>query len=399
MKHCLCLLLVAAICLPCSADNIKDILRETQAKLEVIHSATYECVFRDWEPYGKEEERPLRTAKFMEVDNPADSYAGCSYVEWQDGKMTMCYDGSRKMVLDQRQSGTFEIDSVFRGIREYRILGIPFYHTCRRLIDYALQPTDSISLSLSETDALYTIDLVIYGEVKVEFSMARLDPHLTDTYGVLLDDPTSHYILKISRKTMLPVEYCRLMSHQNSRIAVVGNPLIRKDQVPPLNCYALIPEGYTEYNAQKTEAKPTPDLLIGKPAPIFQLCDEDGKKVTLDTGNGKTKLLMFTGVGCGWCKKALPFVNGLMAKADERQMEIIGLECWGRSASDVRDYRHHQKILFPVLVGAKSILPQYHLDGSAPHFFIIGKEGTVEAHFSGWSKSVEDGILSQISGK
>lgn len=377
-----------------NAANTEKVLNKSLSKLKAIQSASYMTSARSWEPYQKEEERAIYPRQTIEQDCPTEPYTGCRFITWYDnGDICMCYDGERRLRTFQEQQA-YEIDSLFRGIKAYRVVGIPFYHTCRRIIDYALHPTDSIQLVLSESDSTYVMDLTIHAETQVEFCMAQLDPHLDKESLKFVNDPASHYVVTIDKTTMLPKEYLREMEHNCSREWVTSKPILNKHTKEPINCYQYIPKDFINIKEiiKKGTTKPQPADLIGKVAPSWELKDETGRQLSLKDYQGKPLILMFTGIGCGPCKVAIPYLNTLK----QQGIEIIAIESWGNNAASVRAYRQKYDIQYTMLVGEKSALQSYNMEGSVPQFFVIDANGVIRSHYDGWATAVGEKLRHDV---
>ncbi len=375
-------------------DKTQQILKELEKNLSSIRNASYETKSTAWEPYQIEEDVMDYTLSTYEVDNPSDPYTKSQFIlkNLDNGSIIMCYDGKRRMRTNI-EDHTFEIDSLFKGITEYRVVGIPFYHACKRMVDYALNPTDSISLTITEKEKTYELDLTIYSDLQVEFKMAKPDPHLGEETRPYMEDPTSHYIIVIDKKTILPIGYYRLLCHNSSHEWIVGEPVFNQNVKKEFSCFDYIPEGYINLNEKEQQDKlmvNTPDDLIGKAAPSWQLKDENGRTFNLSDFKGKNIILMFTGIGCGPCKQAIPYLNELTEKYDRNKFQIIALECWKRKATDIKRYKKHNNILFDMLADGSSVQDSYNLNGSVPHFFFINEHGIITHHFNGWTNSMAE---------
>jgi len=385
-------ILLLAVLLSSCAENTKSILKETQQELSKIQSASYQSVVKSWEPYQDEAGQPLWTRETMEQYDPAELYAGCRFITWSDGDIIQCYDSKRRMRTSSHDM-TFEVDSLFRGITAYRVVRIPFYQACRRMVDYALTTTDSIELSLNQNDSLYIIDLKIHCPTQVELTMARLDPHLEEESAAFTEDPMSHYQLEIDKKSLLPKKYYRYMSHNYSYEQIVCTPVFNQDMDKPISCFDYIPEGYVNVDTQKRKlAGLSHHNPIGQPAAPFKLMSDEEKEESLLAYKGKTVVLMFTGIGCGPCKAAIPFLNQLVKEQDSARFQLLALECWKNNMTDLKAYKQKYGITYPLLLNGADIQSDYNLNGAVPQFFIINQQGIISAHFSGWSEQVEKEI-------
>ncbi len=396
MRYCIILVMSLFMTSCCSAqDKTQQILKELEKNLSSIRNATYETRETSWEPYQIEDDVMDYHLSTYEVDYPSDPYTQSQYISKnsENGCIIMCYDGKRRMRTNI-EDHTFEIDSLFKGITEYRVVGVPFYHACKRMVNYALNPTDSISLTINEKEKTYELDITIYSDLQVEFTMAKPDPHLGEETRAYVEDPTGHYIIDIDKKTILPTGYYRLLCHNNSHEWIVGEPIFNQDIKGEFNCFDYIPEGYINLNdkEQDDELSKTnnQDNLIGGAAPNWQLKDENGRTVNLSDLKGKNIILMFTGIGCGPCKQAIPYLNELTEKYDRNKFQIIALECWKRNAADIKGYKKHNNILFDMLADGASVQNSYNLNGSVPHFFFINEKGIITHHFQGWANHMAE---------
>ena len=377
----------------CQSVNPEDVLMATQGRLGSIAEARYVVAKKSWEPWCDESWRTWRQDEVLEQDDTTDPYTGCRYVDRRGDDIVMCYDGLCRMRTDAA-SMTYEMDSLFGGHEEYRVLSVPFYHACRRIIAYALAPSDSAELRMTETDSTWIVSLTIHGERQLEFDMARKDPHV-DKQEAAPGDPTSHYEITIDRVSRLPVEYRREMSHECTCDKIVGEPVTSDAKGEPVSCNVLIPDGYSERRADlgdKLAMKADGRQKVTE----FRLHDEDGRVVAMVPSDGKVKLLMFTGIGCGACMAAIPTVNKIAQEADSSAMEVLVLECWGREAADVKAYRRKMRMKCAMLTGGRDVMVKYNLGQEVPQFIVVGRDGRIVGQHSGWSDAVGQAIKAEL---
>lgn len=86
-------------------------------------------------------------------------------------------------------------------------------------------------------------------------------------------------------------------------------------------------------------------------------------------------VICITGVGCGACQAAVPFLKELKSHYQEGEVELVAFESWSRRESAVKAYKEKKQLNYTILVATDQTIKDYQTNGSAPWFFILMNKG------------------------
>lgn len=394
------LLMLLAGCGPMDTDAY---LKEVVANLEKIESASYQTKVVVWSPY---EDKPLseRIRYEHEYDNPADTAIGACYVYFdKDMRLDGAYNGHVKLTVYHEQKGVLEDD--FKTNRlPFRLASTPFFHSAKAILQYALETSDSIRTSLVDEDSCYHFSLTVYEDAQVEiFGRMR---HMPIPPPEFATDPESHYELWIRKSDGLPFKIYRKMSHDINLHECI-RPEFNQLSLDDLNIHDYIPEDYEfrtrEQNDRiRQKAKDEKPSMQDKPAPEWTLTDTEDRPVSLKDIKSKVVLLNFTGIGCGPCQAAIPFLKDLKSKyANPEEFELIAIESWSNRTSARSAYATKKELNYPMLGATEQVLEDYQTGRAAPYFFLLDKNHVIRKVFFGYSpgktnKEIEEAIKAML---
>ena len=176
------------------------------------------------------------------------------------------------------------------------------------------------------------------------------------------------------------------MSHGIS-VHTVSNVELNKLSLSDFNIYAYFPADYEikpySINNQRQEL-----TLVGEKAPDWTLNDENEQKIALSSLKGKVVLIQLTGIGCGPCQAAIPFLKELKAKYSEDKFELVAIETWMRKPPALRNYSKKHELNYRLLSGTDEVVTDYRTGGAAPVFFLLDREQKIRKVFTGYSEEV-----------
>ena len=177
------------------------------------------------------------------------------------------------------------------------------------------------------------------------------------------------------------------MSHDISQEECI-NPTFNKLSLEDFNLYSYIPEDYEVRKKQPNRIKQQENIyaLQNKPAPQWTLIDTENRKVSLNDIKSKVVLLNFTGIGCGACQAAIPYLKELKNKYPSETFELIAIESWSGRTSLQKDYAKGKGLNYLFLGANEEVLKNYQTGRSAPWFFILDKKRIIRKVFRGYSQ-------------
>ncbi len=134
-----------------------------------------------------------------------------------------------------------------------------------------------------------------------------------------------------------------------------------------------------------------------KPAPIFELPDINGKKVSLADFKGKVVLINFWATWCGPCKAEMPSLNNLYAAFKNEGFVVLAVSL-DPSEKPVRSFVAEKGLAFPVLMDPeKEVYFDLYAAFAMPTSFLIDRKGMIAEKFIGervWdSPEIKDKVV------
>ena len=318
-KHQIFGIAIAMICSSCSQPDMHTYLKKVIKQMESIHSASYYSKNTSWQP-GEDEPHAIKTFFIHEYDNPKDTTIGAcraSFLPDENMRFSGGYDGVVSLSIYPEHKVVIEDNFTARPL-PFRPIGSPFYNKARNILQYALETADSIQTSLMDEDSCYHFSITIYEETQVEFFGKAT--HLPKPPAEFYTDPVSHYEIWIRKSDNLPFKTLRKMSHNISMEECI-NPTFNEHSLDEFNLYSYIPEDYEvrKYRVRNSKEDKEKSLeLLNKPAPEWTLPNTEDQPVSLKDIKSKIILLNFTGIGCGACQAAIPYLKELKSKYGPR---------------------------------------------------------------------------------
>jgi peroxiredoxin len=107
----------------------------------------------------------------------------------------------------------------------------------------------------------------------------------------------------------------------------------------------------------------------------FTLETIKGEKLSLSDYKGKVVYLFFLGSFCPVCKANAPGTVTVDNKYDDKDVQIIGLDVWDGSGSQIVDFIGSTGVQYPILKKASSLQSSYGV--SYDYSVLVDKEGRV----------------------
>lgn len=146
-------------------------------------------------------------------------------------------------------------------------------------------------------------------------------------------------------------------------------------------------------NKESTRTK----AIVGLEAPIFELNDIDGNKVSLANLKGKVVLLNFWATWCESCKVVNSSIQNLLNSRKDKEIIYVSI-LYKDNLSNAREYMKKNNFNFPVLIDDKNIALTYGI-GGIPETFVINKKGIIKEKVAGpinWDSPMIKNALEQF---
>lgn len=383
-----------------NAQNLeKEYLKKVLTKLEKIESATYYITNENWQHGDSTALSTLR--KFAtEYNNPMDTTIGASYVLLNANdttKLDFCYDGNIRVLPYHDKKKLVIDDFTFRPL-PFRPVIPPFFNYVKNIIKYTLTTKDHITPELKDKDDNYYFKLVIDENQQVEFFGEAYHMPLSSSD---IGNTTSIYELWIDKSNDLPYRIRREMSHDIT-VSVCSNLHVNNLSINDFNAANYFPQDYeiVKYSdLHKKNGSSSVSELIGKKAPDWTLENIEAQPMSLTDCKSKIILINFTGIGCGACQAAIPFLKQLKESFSNKEFELIAIESWSRKTSAIRNYANRKELNYTILNATNEVIKEYQTGGVAPYFFILDQERIIRKVIRGYRKGNTDKeIVNAIKG-
>lgn len=357
-------------------------LQKVLDNLENIQTASYYEQSRNWMPGDTLFTERLN--RITEYDNPADSTIGASFVEWDATADTLqvqnCYDGILLTSINHEDKEV-EIDDFTNRNSPVRSITPPFFTYAKNILRYILSTNDSISVEWEESIDDYHLKLTIYEEEQVEFFGAAY--HMPKNPYIW--DPISIYELWIGKSNELPYKVRREMSH-NTWERVCRSPELNKSPIKSIQVSDYFPLGYYIYKKGDKRRVQSGSTILGKQAPDWTLNDMNEYLISLSDLKSKVIVMNFTGIGCGPCMIAIPFLNSLKELFPVSDCEVISVESWKNKIHSLGVYAIKNRINYKFLEGNDAIIKDYlNNNRGVPVFIILDEKRTVRKIINGYN--------------
>lgn len=142
--------------------------------------------------------------------------------------------------------------------------------------------------------------------------------------------------------------------------------------------------------------------LEGKPAPAAAGESIDGKEVRVGAGSGRVQLLAFYASWCGFCRRAMPTVERLYQDYKDKGVDVVAINQDERSGPRARteeqtlDTYREWNLSMPMTMDPDQAVGRAYNVSGYPTFFLIGRDGTVEAVHVGAPSSFDSTVRTQL---
>ena len=301
--------------------------------------------------------------------------------------MSFGYDGEASYEVFPEHEGVIRDDFSTRKL-PFRPFIAPFYKDAHALLDYALTTKDNVTYTLADSVDYYKFHIIIKEKEQVELIGGQIVHN--DAANPIITDPTSEYELWIDKQKDLPYRLKRIQEHNTSDSQCI-DPVINAENPEDFDISDYIPYNYVvKPYTRASQSRSEKNALLNLPAPQWTLQTMDGKDVSLKDFHSKLILLEFSGVACGPCQAAVPFLKKLREDYSESDLQIISLESWGANDETMRTYQEKKQLNYPYVRATDQVIEAYKTGKAAPWFFLIDKTRFVRKVFYGFGLDYTD---------
>jgi len=373
------------LCFGCKTKTSEqDFLRASSDELSRIKSASYYTVSSASAPGDTMKFSEPRTQYVKIFANPGDTVVGVSSMLFpydDTTRMTDFYDGIVRGTVSWDKKSIM-VDSFRNDPYPFRLVHYPFYPRINEILKYALTTEDSIRTDFQD-----------YGD-SVHFRLQVINQHVYFHLKPIVirneyipEDEISQFDIWFNSSDKLPFRMRSKWHHTTLFEECYGVRLNTASEVRFIST-DYFPEGFEVRQFKRNTTVEKPDLT-GKVAPNWILCDADNQTVELNDLNYKVILIQFTGIGCGPCHMALPFLNDLVTEYRDKSFRFISIETWSRNSEGIKRYKTNNNLIYNMLLSTDQVTKDYVVN-SVPVFFILDEHKKIIKVINGYAKGTTD---------
>lgn len=375
------------------AQNPSEILNKVISKIESCKTISHYSK-QKWGNIGDINDfAPLAGTCTFKLSQ-SDTVIKAQYSLKADNGITDFYSGDKLTRINQKDNSQLVTD-LKKYPREKN------YITAKML--YSASVIDIYNIFLEAKKGIRSIqqlkDTIIQGKIAQKVSLVYTDT-IINNIPVLFKK-----IISVDKSTCLPIHYISI-SKSEYGTQIIENLLSNYKINIPLDekffYGGKIPSYYkTTELMSKKDAAPKNQLSVNQPAPEFKLPIVQGGDLDLSSLKGKTVLLVFSGVHCGFCLVALKDLKKIIGDFNPDQFKIISVYS-DSDKNDLKKYIEKRQIPYPIIFNGEvqkndyHILDKYGVSG-IPHFILIDKNGLVKWNSVGYSSDLYESLTNEIS--
>jgi peroxiredoxin len=321
------------------------------------------------------------------IMNKSDSIAGSNFMYFLEDTSKVIYNYHENIEIEYNwDNNTATIDTInFEDPNQY--VFAPYLIRVKSLLSYAIKYKDSVEYQSTIFNDTTQITFIFKNRV-VEF--LNLKPFINQRHGEF-----SKYTLWTD-KNFLPYKLKRRVPHNTSIEEITYISEGNCDEITDKQVGIYLPDGFTIQD-RKGMAISTSGIE-GQLAYNWILESVDGDSVRLSDYKEKNLLLEFTGVGCGPCHQAIPFLKKMENESKTKGFSVVSIESFSKNKSSLKRYRDQNQINYPFLIADKETIKSLNIL-AMPVFLFINRTGIIEKVIVGYKKDLTDIEISNYLSK
>jgi|GEM_PF-1605752 len=359
------------------SQSTEEILSKTIDRIDSINCVVFSTLGSASAPGDTLMFNSLSTLSKVVMNN-SDSHVGSSFLWYLSDTSKVRYNYHENIEIEYNwDNNTATIDTInFEDPNQY--VFAPFLIRVKALLNYSINYKDSVVYQSTILNDTTQITFIFKNRV-VEFN--SLKPFI-----IHRDSVFTKYTLWID-KYFLPYKLKRRVPHQTSieKITVISEG--NCDEITDKHVGVYLPDGFTIQDREGMEINTSE--IEGQLAYNWVLESVDGDSVRLSDFKGKNLLLEFTGVGCGPCHQAIPFLKKMSNESKGKDFNVVSIESFPKNKSGLKRYRDMNQINYPFLIADSETIKSLKIL-AIPVFLFINKSGVIEKVIVGYQKDITD---------
>lgn len=389
MKRTVILLMLFTTSIVVVGQSELEILQKISNKIGEINNASYTHSAECGEP---NDSLFSNSSNYFEVysRNEKDEYLKCNYywsfTEYPDKIRDLYVNGVKKSFDWDNKRIT--VDSLNYNFFPYKVAFVPILIGTQGIIDYAIENYENVKIELTNfNDSL---------KIKINFPNKVIEninykPWIVSCPTIKKEDEHSSYTFWVDNE-FIPYKTLREVRAERC-LSKISNLKYDTSSHETLLSGAYIPDNFEIVDIENIPIKKNNYTLENLLAPKWSLYNpSENNIVNLNDIDNKVIILMFTGIGCGHCKEAIPFMKNLKSQYDTDKLAVISIETFNKKPDYIKHYIELYGIDYSYLMVNESVKEEYNVS-SVPHFFILDKSKVVQKEILGFKKGETEQIL------
>lgn len=365
------------------SQSIEEMLNKSFGKVSSLNSYSYKSRTGSSAPYDSVIMRQYITNHKV-INEPQDAIIGARFILYLDDttKIYTSYYNSVASRYDWNKRN-ISIDTLNK---DRPMLNAPFFIRVKGLLKYIMENKDSVLFQVTE----YTDSIKFSFVFKDKLVELDKSPFIYPQTKAI-----SKYFLW-TRKDFMPFKLTRQLPHQTSYEEILTLADCDSNEIIEKQVGIYLPKGFTIADKSGKEILTT--VQEGSEAANWSLKDLKGNTFNLSDYKGKNLLIEFTGVGCGACHLAIPFLNKFADDYKDKGFHVLSIESFSDNTSVLKRYNEMNKVKYDFLIADKETVATYKIV-AVPVFILVNKSGVIEKAFLGYNKDETDKDIKTIAEK
>lgn len=382
-----------ALIVSCSKPSAKDILKKTHETCQSVENGYYEVLFTVKYPTQKDTIKSNINCYFSRQSSDTIFSFLFNYEHFYElyaESRSVLYTGDDFITYNKQNSiGTRMKKSLWaQDINDYKH-NYTFYSPLTNKNNSVI-PNDS---SLNNNKYIFNLlgEEVINDILCYHIKMNILQTEDTTNY---IKATRVEYNFWINKKDYIPIQYtynCDVVMN-NDTMQQFEKFLLLKYELNNLKDTSLLGLSSIPSHVKLNDYKPykRPDLLPKDTiAPSWSLSSVEDKTVSLSDFKGKLVLIDFFYKSCAPCILALPTLQKLHEKYNNKGLIVIGINPYDTKEKDKIDkFLAKHKITYTVLLNGLNVAHEYNVSGY-PTMYLIDKKGKIIYSIVGFGEESE----------
>lgn len=281
-----------------------------------------------------------------------------------------------------------------KGIVEHLYTGASIYYTQHSSRNITTRPPVNAGGFISVSTARNYIpqDIIVgytMDKVAVSPDQVSLDSIANDYWVLRIESDLKNEFVErfkliwINKKTYLPFKFFHKTERSvgdiwTTKVSLANLKVnINSTVVDSILSELSVPQDYEVKNLSPPgKDHKWPSLGIGIPAPSFSLLTNYGDSISFSDLKGKMLLLDFWYINCYPCRKAIPTLNNIKSRYEEKGLEVLGMNPYDRKKERMDDYLSRKKVSYTIVEADSQIIADYKIK-SYPTFYLIDRKGNI----------------------